>query len=358
MRRIAGIMLVACVVLLGIAPAATAKVPKGWLGVALGEDLAPRPGMLGDEFALMSRSGVGTVRVTFDWNVAQPFADWPLWFGQTDAVVLAAARRGIDVLPTVVGAPAWASDDPVDGTYVLTPRDPAQYAAYLRALIARYGPRGTLWTENPSVRARPIRAWQIWNEPNLDRYWRGDWETGYLTLLRAAHAAVKGADPGAKVVLAGLPNFSWLALGSLYRKGAAPFFDVVAVHPYTRKLSNLVELVDANRRVMRAQGDARAELWVTELSWPAAKGRARDLGFNVTSSEQVRLLRGAVRELARERKRLGLGKVLWYAWLTRGSGTTDAFAYSGLRWLTPRGTARSTPALGAFRRVADDIGAR
>lgn len=352
------VVLVACAAVLALAPAANAKVPKTWLGAALGEDLASRPGMLGDEFALMGRTGVGTVRVTFDWNIAQPFAGWPLWLGQTDAVVLAAARRGIDVLPTVVGTPAWASDDPVEGTYVLTPRDPAQYAEYLRALIARYGPNGTLWRENRAVRPRPIRAWQIWNEPNLKRYWRGDWETGYVALLRASHAAVKGADPGAKVVLAGLPNFSWLALTALYRKGAAPYFDVVAIHPYTRKLRNLMALVEANRRVMRARGDARAELWITELSWPAAKGRARDLGFNVTSAEQSRLLRSSVRELARNRTRLRLGKVLWYAWLTRGSGTTDPFAYSGLRWLTSRGTARSTPALATFRSVAAEVRAR
>lgn len=342
-----------------LAPAAAqAKVPAGWLGAAIGEDLASRGPLVDREFALMRRSGVGTARVTFDWNVAQPFRDWTPWLGQTDAVVLAAARRGITVLPTVVGAPGWASDEPADGTFVLTPRDPADYATWLRTLIARYGPAGSLWTEHPEVARRPIRAWQIWNEPNLKRYWRGDWATGYLALLRVAYTTVKAADPGATVVLAGLPNYSWLGLSALYAKGAAPFFDVVAVHPYTRRLESLVALVEANRRVMRANGDAKTPLWVTELGWPAAEGRARDLGFNVTSSEQVRLLRGAVTRLARERTRLRIGKVLWYSWLSRGTGTTDPFAYSGLRWLTPSGGVRSTPALAAFQRVARQLGAR
>ena len=119
-----------------------------------------------------------------------------------------------------------------------------------------------------------------------------------------------------------------------------------------------MELVSANRRVMRANKDGAAELWVTELSWSAAKGRARDLGFNVTHAEQSRLLRAAVRELARRRSQFGLRKVLWYAWLTRGSGRTDPFAYSGLRYLTARGGVRSTPALAAFQRAAKDVGAR
>lgn len=339
-------------------PAAEAKVPAGWLGVGIGEDLPPRPRLLDGEFALMARSGVGTARVTFDWNVAQPFPAWEPWLGQTDAVVLAAARRGITVLPTVVGAPGWASDDPPNGTHVLTPRDPERYAAWLRLLVARYGPGGSLWAEHPDLRARPIRAWQVWNEPNLTRYWRGRWADGYVGLLRAAHGALKAADPGATVVLAGLPNYSWMALMALYERGAGPYFDVVALHPYTRQLRNLVALVEANRRVMRARGDGRKHVWVTELGWPAARGRARDVGFNVTTAQQVRLLRAGVRELARQRTRLRIGRVLWYSWLSRGAGRTDPFAYSGLRYLTPAGGARSTPALAAFRAAARDVGAR
>jgi hypothetical protein len=351
-------VLVVCVAVAVVPADAHAKVPDGWLGVALGEDLATHRHLLAGEFSLMSRSGVGTARATFDWNAAQPFAGWEPWLGLTDEIVLAAARRGITVLPTVVGAPAWASDDARDGTYVLTPRDPAPYVEYVRVLIARYGPAGTLWREHPEVPPRPVRAWQIWNEPNLTRYWRRDWKAGYLALLRASHAAITAADPGAKVVLAGLPNYSWAALMALYRAGAAPYFDIAAVHPYTRTRDGLIALVETNRRVMRANGDAATPLWVTELSWPAATGRARDLGFNVTAAEQPRLLRSAVRDLARLRTRLGIGKVLWYSWLSRGRGATDPFAYSGLRFVSARGRARSTPALGAFTGVASEIGAR
>ena len=39
----------------------------------------------------------------------------------------------------------------------------------------------------------------------------------YVSLLRAAHTAIKHADPGAKVVLGGMPNYSWLSLKSIYR---------------------------------------------------------------------------------------------------------------------------------------------
>ncbi len=56
-----------------------------------------------------------------------------------------------------------------------------------------------------------------------------------MRLLGAAYSAVKAADPGATVVTAGLPNFSWKDLETLYRAGlrAKGHFDAVAVHPFT-----------------------------------------------------------------------------------------------------------------------------
>ena len=49
--------------------------------------------------------------------------------------------------------------------------DPAQYisldAQFVKQAILRYGPRGTFWTENPTLPRKPLRTWQVWNEPNF-----------------------------------------------------------------------------------------------------------------------------------------------------------------------------------------------
>src|SRR2546429_540736 len=81
----------------------------------------------------------------------------------------------IPLLPFGLSAPAWARGDASSGAS--PPRDPADYVASLRALVARYGPAGSFWSENPSVPRRPLRTWQIWNEPQLRYQWADqDWQ--------------------------------------------------------------------------------------------------------------------------------------------------------------------------------------
>ena len=148
--------------------------------------------------------------------------------------MLAAARRGLGVLPVVHGTPDWAAvhaGDPAS-----PPRDPADYARVLTMLVTRYGPSGSLWAEHPEVARQPIRSWQIWNEPNLTRYWNvAPWAPSYVKLLKAADKALKAADRGSKTVLAGLPNESWKAMEAIYDAGARGAFDVATLHPYTGK---------------------------------------------------------------------------------------------------------------------------
>ena len=63
--------------------------------------------------------------------------------------------------------------------------------------------------------------WEVWNEPNLDRYWSSPrpFAKPFVALNRAAYRAIKRADPGATVVLAAMGNDSWRALAQAYRAG-------------------------------------------------------------------------------------------------------------------------------------------
>ena len=197
----------------------------------------------------------------------------PTDFSGLDALVAAAAQRGLAVLPVVQATAGWAARRPGDATS--PPRDPATFGRFLSALVERYGPRGSLWDERPELPRVPIRDWQVWNEPNITRYWSE--QPFARSYVRAAAGrrtrALHAADPGATVVLAGLPNKSWKALRSIYRAGGRGHFDAVALHPYTGKPADVLRLVRYARRVMRAHGDARMPIWVTELSWPAAEGK-------------------------------------------------------------------------------------
>ena len=341
-----------CAVLaLAAAPAAGAiRVPQRFLGVsALGPIFEPGIDVPG-EFELMTRAGVESVLTEFNWALQQPAADAAPDFARTDAIVLAAAARRMPVLGVVLYAPAWARVDPAAEA---SPPEPGPYGDYLRAAIARYGPRGTLWSEHPEVRALPVRDWQVWNEPSHEGFWSMQPSSGrYVALLRAASTAIRAADRGARVVLAGLVYDSWTQLNVLYGRGARGLFDVLSLHPYTRKLDDVITILRRNRRVLDRHRDKDVPIVVTELSWPSSVGKIDSrYGYEVTEAQQARLVRQALPRLAKERRRLGVERVYWFSWLSADADPVYPFDYAGLR-TTADGAPRDKPAMAAYRRAA------
>jgi hypothetical protein len=352
-RLLLPFLLLACLLAAAPASAGARQVPQGWLGVVADGPMTSSNDPRDAEWDMMAASGVESIRTAFYWPTAQPSESAPPDLAHWDSIVLAAAKRHLPVLPIVAGTPRWAGTRPGDETS--PPRDPALYGNLLRTLVARYGPAGSLWVEHPDVPAEPIRAWQIWNEPNLTRYWsRQPFARSYVKLLKAAHAALKSADPGAKVILAGLPNESWVALRQVYKAGGRKLFDAVALHPYTGKPRNVIKLAEFARREMRRHHDPRKPIWITELSWPAAKGKTKNTtGFETTDKGQAKRLREGLKRLARARKRLRIERVYWYTWLSR-EGSPNSFDYSGLRRIR-NGQEIDAPALDAFRDAARKI---
>jgi hypothetical protein len=335
---------------LAAAAPARAAVPRDWLGVAVDGPVIEAGPEYAAEWSLMAGSGVSTVRVAFYWTQGQRLAPGPVDFAVYDETVLAAAREDIAVLPVVFAAPRWARSDPDDAAS--PPRDPADYASFLTALVGRYGPQGSLWAEHPELAPRPIRAWQMWNEPNLSGYWsQQPFAKRYVALIKAARRALKAADPGSRAILAGLPN-GWAALGAIYRAGGRNAFDVAAIHPYTARPKSVPRFLRAARRVMRRHGDRRKALWVTEVSWPAAKGKVRDpIGIATTERGQARRLALGLTALARARRSLRVARVYWYTWMSAESDES-VFSWSGLRRLRSDGSVVSARSLKAFRRTA------
>jgi hypothetical protein len=363
MTRLAALAIVLLAVIAAPAGAAERRVPPGWLGVTVDGPVSPyEPG----EWDRMASSGVETVRAALRWGDVQPYPPGgvppeersrfrdidgvPTDLARFDAIVGAAAARGMAVLPVVHLTPSWMALRP--GNLASPPADPAALGRFFTLLVRRYGPDGSLWSERPDLPRMPIRAWQVWNEPNLDTYWSDQpFAPSFVDSLRAAAGALRAADPGAIVVLAGLTNRSWVALRQIYAAGGRGLFDAVAVHPYTRRPRDVLRLVRLARREMRERGDGGLPVWVTELSWPAAKGKIpAQLGFEVGALGQAVRLGVALRLLAAKRRTLNIGHVFWYTWLSQERGPS-VFDWSGLR-RTRRGRVVSTPALAVFRRVA------
>jgi hypothetical protein len=352
MLRVVLLALVCALAFPAGADAARREVPRGWLGVVVdGPMTDPAFAQAPAEWDTLAGSGAESVRAAVYWNQIQPNGPGEQNFTASDPIFLAAAQRGLDVLPVIQGTPTWAAKTPFDPAS--PPRDNEDFARFLTALVTRYGPNGSLWAEHPEVSRQPVRSWQIWNEPNLTRYWNvSPWAPSYGAHLKRAHKALQAADPGSKTVLAGLPNESWKAIAAIYDAGARGSFDVATLHPYTGQPKNVVRIVKIVRREKKRRGDGKLPIWVTELSWPAAEGKTvQHNDFETTDRGQSDRLKAGLPMLADQRKTLGIGRVYWYTWLSQEGISDSAFDFSGLRRLRA-GQLVSAPALTIFTRLA------
>ena len=132
--------------------------------------------------------GVNWVKMQVRWENFEPENDVYDWT-DTDLFIPAMAEQGVNVLVSVVTAPDWAREPGVNVQRHGPPADPAEYAEFVGELVARYPGQ--------------IGAVEVWNEQNLDREWtsiQGLSASNYVSLLAAAHDAIKAVDPGIIVV--------------------------------------------------------------------------------------------------------------------------------------------------------------
>ncbi len=329
------------------------------------------PGVdLAHQLDVMVASGVENLRVVFDWATIQPYQRWadvppeqqsmfinvdgmPLRLKAVDELVKLASARHLTILPVVVDAPAWDAMPATGFEAIGTPKDVEPYAAFMKGLVDRYGPRGKFWqAHSPRV---AIRAWQVWNEPNISGFWavQPNFEPSYVRLLRAAHAAIKRADPGARVVLAGMVNTSWVFISRIYHiRGARALFDIVAVHPYTRHPAGVFTILGRVRRVMDAAGDSTKPMVADELGWNSSVGKSPDhFGLETTEAVQARNIAALLPQLGAQRVRLRLLGFSYYNWAGVEDRGGYEFDFAGLfRFRNRLFTAK--PAFFSFRRAA------
>jgi hypothetical protein len=321
-------VLVATTALLAAFAASAAAVPPNFWGVV------PQGLPSAEQFQRLDRGGVGSLRVPISWALIQPVQGAAPDWSTVDPLVAGAATAGIGILPFVYGAPSWAV--PVDPRWsspknlpVRTSTQRTGWQAFLAAVVQRYGPQGTFWTENPAVPRSPLRTWQIWNEQNFKYFVAKPNPVEYGKLLKLSATTIKAADPGAKLVLGGMfarpgeavhnfkPPQAYFAadfLQQMYEKtpGIKTKFQGVALHPYTGNYKRLLPYVEEFRDVLKANNDAGKPLWITELGWSSDK-QAPNNSFAKGPQGQVKQLKGAFSLLQANQAKWRLRGVYWFS---------------------------------------------
>jgi len=251
--------------------------------------------------ALIREAGCSWVVQVFDWSEIEPLPGEYFW-EYPDAVVRACQYYRSNLVVRLDHPPDWALSSVGDDL----PVDADAYAAFVSCVAERYHGR--------------VRAYIIWNEPNLTEEWGGQPPdpAAYVELLRVAYAAVKEGDPGAFVVSAGLAPTNHrdetamddrIYLQGMYEAGADQAFDILGAHPYgfayppedprhAHQGLNFARLLDL-REIMVQNDDGHKPVWATEVGWTTEVTDEERAWLRVSEEQQAAYLRGAF-EKARE----------------------------------------------------------
>lgn len=269
----------------------------------------------------VSGAGARWVRMNLNWAGGEPESRGVLNEGyllQVDVAVRKAQAAGIQVvMPISDGVPYWASGDPakyVDGSgkhynQYWKPSSMTDYASFVGRMVTRYAALG-------------VHTFEVWNEPNLARFWpSGPNAAEYAAMLAATAPVIRARDAGATILSGGLSKNDYPYLERLYAAGAGAHFDAVAVHPYvgssdptwcwnqgstTRKAIDAFCSLEEIRNVMVANGHSAKSVWLTEFGWTTTTAP-----YGVNQTQQADFLGKAVDKI--QTSYPWIRAALWYS---------------------------------------------
>lgn len=238
----------------------------------------------------LDQLGFHWVKFQMSWKDVEPSPGDIQW-GRWDKIINAYSGAGIKILLSIPNAPDWARPSDDDKSVEGLPADPKIYARFVGAVAARYAGR--------------VQAIEVWDEQNL--YYRAGGPgrvdvDNYMTLLKAAYAAIKAANPDMTVVSGGLTPTGAplpfavddvLYLRQMYERGLKNVSDAIGAHPMgfanppdalyiggdydsrrgfdDHRSFFFRNTMEEYRNVMVEFGDGNKTIWPTEFGWPVER---------------------------------------------------------------------------------------
>jgi len=290
-----------------------------------------RPETADRDLGLMRDAGLTWVKQIFAWQDIEGASKGAYNWVNADQAVNTANAKGIDMLARLDNAPNWAA--PGCNNPAKKQMGPAKntqdWLDFLQVFVTRYKGK--------------IRAYEIWNEPNLSREWCGRPPNPgeYAALLKASYGKIKSIDPNAMIVSAGLTpttqNNSEAMPDSQYVEQmyaamgnkSDGYFDVLGVHapgfhaPPEISPDDIAKNAQYNhgegaagrvygfrhtediRKIMVAKGDSAKQIAILEFGWTSDTLHPAYSWFQVDDQTKGRYIVGAYK----------FAKANWSPWI-------------------------------------------
>ncbi|MEA3364328.1 MAG: beta-galactosidase [Candidatus Hydrogenedentes bacterium] len=252
-----------------------------------------------EEYANLHKLGVDLMRIDFHWRRIQPGPDtWD--FNYFDSYLDTAEKHGINVLALLVydnNAVERNERGAEKGKYI-APEDVPLYLEYIRRTVTRYKNR--------------VYAWELWNEPDIPRFWDGPSEELYALIGKAAKT-VRESDPNAILLGPAMtsPLGVWSAKGieHLHAIGALKHVNHPTMHTYVSEPRAYYNEFLRVRNAAAKYGHPGA-VWITELGDPDGgvypwRGSREHLAVHVMKAYTIAT-------------RMGIEKLVWYCYQDSG----------------------------------------
>lgn len=263
-----------------LVPAAVPAAPYSPVGWHTMLYPSMRPATVAKVFRAGAASGASPLRV--DVPVVQVFPNGrsPDW-AALDTYRAAARRYKVDVLGVLYGSPQTPLSCPSANVLICPPSDLTAWRSLVERIVRR---------------APEIRYWEAWNEPSHAKFFSGS-PSDYAEILRATYAAVRRANPAAKVVFGGPPlgeaEIRWTA--AVLDGGGRGNFDIASVH-FRGRLRSMRAQTRHGLALFRRSG-FRGPLWVTETGYPSDPAFQYDPPLLGGPADQARFMRAMVQQI-------------------------------------------------------------
>ena len=254
-------------------------------------------------------AGVQWSREEFHWDQIEPErgVQDDAMLARYDAGVDGLCARGIHILGLLAYRTPWSSGE----TAPDTEEERRDYADFAASMAERYHGR--------------VDHWEIWNEPNIERFWPPKPDAkAYAALVAAASTAIRGVNPDAMVFVGAVSGTDYGFIEQVVDDAGPDVIDGISFHPYSGDTpwDCSDEPSDLNRlRYNLEQRGLGLPLWVTEIGYPSC-----DVGNGVEEHTQAALLVRAYLGLFSQ----GVENVFVYDFVDDGTDPDETEMHFGL----------------------------